>query len=1693
MDAVLVVLHRVAHGLGLAVVFHIIDLDDVVALAAAGIAGGERLGVGGDIRELVAVVLVGGHVHAHRQAAVHPDGFLGHRVVPGHMDAVLVVLHRVAHGLGLAVVPHVGQGDGRTAGDGIALFGLRVDALECVARVGLLGQRARLDLDGRVLLVDPRLAGVGLGVRGLLHTVHHVLYRVLRVLRLAVIPHIVQDDGRTAGDLVALFGLRGHLFKRVARVLVRRQGTGFYLDGRVLLVDPRSALIDAGIVSLLHTLDRVLYRIAGVLRLAVVPHVGQGDGRAAGDGIALLGRRVDALESVACVGLLGQRARLDLDGRVLLVDPRLAGVGLGVCGLLHAVHHVLYRIERVLGLAVVPHIGQGDDRAAGDGIALLGRRVDALERVARVGLLGQRARLDLDHGRVVVDPRGVLVGLAVADRTVHLVLYRVLRRLRLAVVPHIVQDDGRAAGDGIALFGLRGHLLELVARVGLMGQRAVFHHDGRVRLVDPRGALVGLGVCGLLHAVDRVLHRVGGVLGLAVVPHIGQRDDRAAGDGIALLGLCVDALECVARVGLLGQRARFDLDGRVLLVDPRRAGVGLGVRSLLHAVHHVPHRVLCRLGLAIVFHIGQGDDRAAGDLVALLGRRVDAAECVARVGLLGQRARLDFDGRVRFIDPRRAGVGLGIADLAVHLVLHRILRRLGLVVVPHIVQDDGRAAGDGIALFGLRGHLLELVARVGLMGQRTRLDHDGRVLLVDPRGIGVGLGVRGLLHTLDRVLHRVLGGLGLVVVPRVDEDDLVGTGRHRDRLGIAVHLVALDLDGFFGIGLAESFAGLRLGGMQLGAGLAALAVLHRVAQIAARDILEENRRIPGGHRRGEGAGRRVDCFVVGLQHADVLEHISVLVGLCLEDRGAEQGRHLILGGDRRLYAVKSGIDVLDGQLKLFVVGERPAGAVAAPDRAGHGVGQLDVVARPGLGDGVAGAHGHFRDLDGLARLELHLKGIFSKERPLQRLGMLCAGDGIADGLAVQVILAVLKLHLERELAVSVLGQAGGQRLGKAEIAALDAVDIFDLGLAGHHVQDALALAGRILFQPCLKLVGGEGLGVRVLAAGHFHLLQLVLGGQVVDDLFSVPHRVKLIAELRRAHQLGAVGLLVQHRILRQAAGGHQQGAGGIGHLRHIEAHVVAFAVLVLIGQAGGAVQGHILAGALDVVQLHPIGEGVFLTLFQVSAGIPFQHTVLEFERGLLVRRQRFAVVVIEYGRADGDAAHVLEIHVLAHRVGDHAVVDQLGDLGDELHKLAAELVAAGLQRAAGAGKLREEFLRAVSRDVHRHRIERKIRVAAVGVFDGCRLIQRRLRSVGAITGVIATPVTDGAAFVIGGGAAVADQQQVLGHLVARAEQAVGMAQRLLDVGAAGFTVNSAFAVVVAAGQGPPAVVDHAQQLLQRRLIRHQRAVLLFHQIDPAGGQFFRVAREVDHADARVDLVVVQLAQKLFHRRAGALDALDALRARARDLGFALLPLDVLVGAGPFPVAPAGVAADLPAPKSPIGLGAAAGAGGGIGTRHVAVVAAVGDRHGFGLGERPLETSPLPVAVAGFYRRRRVLIPADRLAALPTLGDLDLLHHTGGGVQREDQLHGLALQRGAAAGELEGDLILVQADLHGLLAEGDAVLGDALAVIDAGGGRLVVAARCDRAEQVQRQTGRQDGDRQQGAQKLFLHFFNPFFT
>ena len=468
MDAVLVVLHRVAHGLGLAVVFHIIDLDDVVALAAAGIAGGERLGVGGDIRELVAVVLVGGHVHAHRQAAVHPDGFLGHRVVPGHMDAVLVVLHRVAHGL---------------------------------------------------------------------------------------------------------------------------------------------------------------------------------------------------------------------------------------------------------GLAVVPHIGQGDDRAAGDLVALLGRRVDALERVARVGLLGQRARLDLDHGRVVVDPRGVLVGLAVADRTVHLVLYRVLRRLGLAVVPHIVQDDGRAAGDGIALFGLRGHLLELVARVGLMGQRAVFHHDGRVRLVDPRGALVGLGVCGLLHAVDRVLHRVGGVLGLAVVPHIGQRDGRAAGDGIALLGLCVDALESVARVGLLGQRARFDLDGRVLLVDPRRAGVGLGVRSLLHAVHHVPHRVLCRLGLAIVFHIGQGDDRAAGDLVALLGRRVDALERVARVGLLGQRARLDLDhGRV-VVDPRGVLVGLAVADRTVHLVLYRVLRRLGLAVVPHIVQDDGRAAGDGIALFGLRGHLLELVARVGLMGQ----------------------------------------------------------------------------------------------------------------------------------------------------------------------------------------------------------------------------------------------------------------------------------------------------------------------------------------------------------------------------------------------------------------------------------------------------------------------------------------------------------------------------------------------------------------------------------------------------------------------------------------------------------------------------------------------------------------------------------------------------------------------------------------------------------------------------------------------------------------------------------------------------------------------------------------------------------------------------------------------------------------
>ena len=100
-----------------------------------------------------------------------------------------------------------------------------------------------------------------------------------------------------------------------------------------------------------------------------------------------------------------------------------------------------------------------------------------------------------------------------------------------------------------------------------------------------------------------MLHGVGGLLGLTVISDVSQGDNSAAGNCIALLGLGVDALELVADVGLLLQAAFLDHNGRIGLVNP--CGAVVGVAVLFLSTYDVLHSVGGGLGLACILYIVQ--------------------------------------------------------------------------------------------------------------------------------------------------------------------------------------------------------------------------------------------------------------------------------------------------------------------------------------------------------------------------------------------------------------------------------------------------------------------------------------------------------------------------------------------------------------------------------------------------------------------------------------------------------------------------------------------------------------------------------------------------------------------------------------------------------------------------------------------------------------------------------------------------------------------------------------------------------------------------------------------------------------------------------------------------------------------------------------------------------------------------------
>ena len=159
------------------------------------------------------------------------------------------------------------------------------------------------------------------------------------------------------------------------------------------------------------------------------------------------------------------------------------------------------------------------------------------------------------------------------------------------------------------------------------------------------------------------------------------------------------------------------------------------------------HGVAGILGLLVILDVGQSDNSAAGNHIAFLGLGVDAFELVAGVGLLCQAARLDHNGRIGFVNPCGAGVGVGVLLLTVNNVTHGVAGILGLTCILDIVQLDHISLSADFQRLGLceikfiTGDMNYMVSCIHrsvkrLIGHRhLTAQRNARTLLQIPHGI----------------------------------------------------------------------------------------------------------------------------------------------------------------------------------------------------------------------------------------------------------------------------------------------------------------------------------------------------------------------------------------------------------------------------------------------------------------------------------------------------------------------------------------------------------------------------------------------------------------------------------------------------------------------------------------------------------------------------------------------------------------------------------------------------------------------------------------------------------------------------------------------------------------------------------------------------------------------------------------------
>ena len=504
---------------------------------------------------------------------------------------------------------------------------------------------------------------------------------------------------------------------------------------------------------------------------------------------------------------------------------------------------------------------------------------------------------------------------------------------------------------------------------------------------------------------------------------------------------------------------------------------------LFLSTYDVLHSVGGGLGLRLILDVGQDDSSAALDCLTFLCiAGSHALEPVAGVGLLGQAAFLDHNGRIGLVNPCGAVVGIAGLHFAVHYVTHGVAGILGLCFILHIGQGDDGTAGNCITLLGLGVDALEPVADVGLLLQAARLDHNGRIGLVNPCGTGVGVAVL-FLSTYD-VLHSVVGGLGLACILYIVQHHHISLSADFQRLRLCgIKFITGNFDSM--ISCVHRSAQCLIGNQHLTAQLIVRTLLqipHSIAQI--RPFRPDRVQVCALFRDVDGIpGEIGGCAVLGCGPAD--ENVAGGGGeaqLC-----------------RRLYCCKGvGADVsLSAGVRSVVVSQ--------PDR--------------GRRLGVHGDEGHVTaHLHGLTGL-IDLVGcrVLPEQEP--QVAILRSQDcGVAAALIGVVVLRA------RLVAFYVGNLEGFQRSGEV----------------GHQSHGGIELGIRVEQRLCAVAVHGEpGAGLLPVIAGSdlFHQFRVagsILQGRAIGNAQRFSHTVDVDCQINGCVDLGGRPLGIEGDVL----GGH---------------------------------------------------------------------------------------------------------------------------------------------------------------------------------------------------------------------------------------------------------------------------------------------------------------------------------------------------------------------------------------------------------------------------------------------------------------------------------------------------------------------------------------------------------------------------